>query len=206
MVIRDVSAWKGELSVSYSFILRSASDFTGKADTPCWLSGLKPKPGPWSASTSDFLEGEILIKENEYLVPDSAVHKNKQVVLVIYTGLCAKSTASIYWFKAEVFNQLGRFSFPNSCAAANYSLVTVTRSSCAHYPPVTGDVLRSQRMWEPITIKNDIRRVFRSLVLFQKCKIRINSICKHEIPPWWDLYEGRLQFSLPPAYTNSSFL
>ena len=82
--------WKGELDISYSFILRSASDFTGKSDdTSCWLSALKPKPGPRLASTSDFLEGQILTKENEYSVPDSAVLKNKQVVLVIYTGLCA---------------------------------------------------------------------------------------------------------------------
>lgn len=79
----------GELSISYSFILRSESAFSGKSEPPCWLSGLKPKPGPSSASTSDFLEGQILIKENEYSVPDSAVHKNKQVIIVIYTGLCA---------------------------------------------------------------------------------------------------------------------
>ena len=113
---RGIRVWKGEHGISYSFILRSASDFTGNSDTSCWLSALKPKPGPRLASTSDFLEGQILTKENEYSVPDSAVHKNKQVVLVIYTGLMClnlRSTLSIYWFKAKVCNELGSFSFPN---------------------------------------------------------------------------------------------
>lgn len=87
---RGISVWKGELSISYSFILRSAFDSTGRSDIPYWLSSRKPQPEPWSASNSDFLEGQILIKENEHSVPESAAHKNKQVVLVIYNSICLK--------------------------------------------------------------------------------------------------------------------